>query len=217
MRLTLILISVLFTACATHAPMSQTIVLSSKKKSISTKGLSSKFTMPSDGGELSNQPEENERTYKNNLGINYFKTFLIDDSASSNGAISLSLGKATGVDVTFKIIEPIFISGGVSFPENFFFSMPIRLVETEIFGISIAPVFRQESFHFEEENFNYYKFIIPDGYKNFKLLGSKVHFLSVPYTIIEDYDRGFMSLILEGGVFLDIDDYYLSVGFSFGY
>ncbi len=217
MKFLLLIFSLIFVNCATHMPMSETTVLSSKKVVLEDNGMSSQGLIMNDDGEFSKRATSNEKEYLPTIAVSLFKNFYLDKEDLSKGAISLSFGKGFGTDFTIKVIGPIYVSGGVSLPENYFISTPLRLFENNTIGISISPVYRQQGINFyRDTSFNIFRTFTPDGYDNYNSIGLKSNILLVPYSVISSMERSFISFKIESGKFLELDDYYVSIGASFG-
>jgi hypothetical protein len=147
MRLTLIVISVLFTACGTHAPMSEMVMFNVKRSS--PEDSVAKYTNFGIGLQYANNgPFENEYDEKNEQDYEG-----VEDSYNESLAISAywlndnkfgfgySLGLANGIDFTMRIYDDYYgtvtTSGNTSIKAIF----QKRLFVDEVKGIAAGVYF----------------------------------------------------------------------------
>ncbi|HAW80053.1 MAG TPA: hypothetical protein DCX27_10310 [Balneola sp.] len=102
-------------------------------------------------------------------------------------------------------------------PKNLMGSVLFRITDEDWGGVSIGPVIRQQSFNFkEDESFNIYAPVLPDGHENFGLIGIRSSLIFTPQSFSMPWSDSFVLITLEGGRFMDLNDNYLSVSVTFG-
>ncbi|HCI70801.1 MAG TPA: hypothetical protein DF712_22250 [Balneola sp.] len=198
--------------------MSEVTMFSANKKYEKAGGVSISGLGADKSGELASQGEASMREYQPSFGFSYFRNFFIYDPVQTNkGAVSLSIGKSTGMDATVQIFRPIYFTAAASMPKNLMGSVLFRITDEDWGGVSIGPVIRQQSFNFkEDESFNIYAPVLPDGHENFGLIGIRSSLIFTPQSFSMPWSDSFVLITLEGGRFMDLNDNYLSISVTFG-
>ncbi|MEX0720181.1 MAG: hypothetical protein WD059_05905 [Balneolaceae bacterium] len=127
-----------------------------------------------------------------NFGASLYTTFFNGDSLNYYGALSMSFGKGIGADVTLKILPSVYFSAGWSYPVHTELALPVKILQTQDNGISIAPVFRQQVFHYENE-LDY-----TPTFQPYKSAGVKTSLYSFA-PMSSNFTRTYLSVMLEAG------------------